>query len=94
MKNYLVFSARSRGSSCLQNVQTGSGPTQASSQRVTGAVDVGYSDLRVKMTTHLQLVSRIRMHGAMFSIPIHVPLSRKDRDFCLVQNRKPVQRVF
>jgi len=50
-------------------VQTGSGPTQSSIQWVPGLFPWGKSAGGVKLTTHLCLMPRLRMRGAISTRP-------------------------
>jgi hypothetical protein len=53
-----------RDSPLLRNVQTGSGHHPAYYSMGTGDLSLAYSDQRLKLTTHLPLLPRLRMGGA------------------------------
>ena len=58
-------------SSFLQNVQTASGAHPALYSMGSGVLSRGYSGRGVKLTTHLHLVPRLRMSGAIPLIPLY-----------------------
>jgi len=45
------------------------GPTQPPIQRAAGILPPGQSDRSVKVTTHLYLMMRLRIHGAIPPLP-------------------------
>ena len=58
--------------SVLQNVHTGSGAHPASYSMITGALFGGGWNCRsLKLTTHLHLVPRLRMSGAIPLLPLY-----------------------
>ena len=57
--------------SLLQNVQTVFGSPQASYWVGTGNLSLGYSGWVTRLTTHLHLVLRLGMSGAMLLLPLY-----------------------
>ena len=62
---------RTRDFSLLQNAQKGPGAHPAFYSIGTGVLSRGYSDWGVASTTHLHLVPRFRMSGAIPLFPLH-----------------------
>jgi hypothetical protein len=57
--------------SVFQNIQTGSGAHPASCSMGTGFFPGGEAAVGVMLTSHLQLVPRLRMNGAIPLLPLY-----------------------
>jgi hypothetical protein len=85
------FPAGARNFSLHHRLQNGSGPPplQPPTQCVTGALSVGESGWGVKLTTHLHLVPKSRMSGAIPPLPQLVFMM-----WCLVKHRDNFACIF
>jgi hypothetical protein len=65
----------------IQNIRTGSGAHPASHSRGKGVLFWRYSDRSVQLTTHLNLVPKLRMSGVTLPLPLHAFIGRTEKIF-------------
>jgi hypothetical protein len=83
MENFTLDSRRGLGIFLFTTVsRTALGPTQPPIQWVAGVLSLGVERPARELTTHLHLVPRSRMHGAIPPFPQYIFMAR-----CLVKHR-------
>jgi hypothetical protein len=83
------FPAAAGNFSLHHRVQNGSGTPQPPIQWVPGALSLGYSGRGMKLTTHIHLVPRSRMRGAIPPLPQYAFMA-----WCLVKHRDKFTFTF
>lgn len=79
LRNRGSIAGRGRSFSLLQNIQNGCGPFQSPIQRVWGLFSRRQSSRGMNLCTHLYIVLRLRMRGALYATPIRLCVMWTDR---------------